>query len=252
MVRVLATAVLVWAVWSGVVRAQQATTIQLPTFNFTTASTTVSVPDGGTALLGGINRAAEGQVSRGVPMLSKIPGLNRLFRNEAIGRDVSASNITVVPRIIILEEEELLQTGVTSDTSTETLTAMASQRGRTELAAARRPVSPAEAALASRAAFLAGNVARHAVAVPAPAAEQAAPSVAEVRRRTELALAERAAEATLYFAKGQQAETEGKRGVAKIYYQMAARRAAGDLQSQITARLAALEGAKPATQLAGR
>ena len=76
---------------TSVASAQQNTTVQLPTFNFSTVNTTVSVPDGGTALLGGIMRAAEGSTSRGVPLLGNIPYLNRLFKNRGIGRDVSAS-----------------------------------------------------------------------------------------------------------------------------------------------------------------
>ena len=87
------------------------TTVQLPTFNFTTVSTTVSVPDGGTVLLGGIKRLSEGRNERGVPMLSKVPYISRLFRNVGIGRDTQSLMMMVTPRIIIQEEEELLQTG---------------------------------------------------------------------------------------------------------------------------------------------
>jgi general secretion pathway protein D len=87
------------------------TTVQLPTFAFTTVSTTVSVPDGGTILLGGIKRLSEGRAERGVPMLSKIPYLSRLFRNVAVGRDAQSLMLMVTPRIIIQEEEELAQTG---------------------------------------------------------------------------------------------------------------------------------------------
>jgi general secretion pathway protein D len=87
------------------------TTVQLPTFNMTTVSTTVSVPDGGTVLLGGIKRLSEGRNERGVPMLSKLPYVNRLFRNVGIGRDTQSLMMMVTPRIIIQEEEELLQTG---------------------------------------------------------------------------------------------------------------------------------------------
>ena len=61
------------------------TTVQLPTFSFTTVSTTVSVPDGGTVLLGGIKRLSEGRNEVGVPLLSKLPYVNRLFRNVGIG-----------------------------------------------------------------------------------------------------------------------------------------------------------------------
>ena len=87
------------------------TTVQLPTFAFTQVSTTVSVPDGGTILLGGIKRLAEGRAERGVPVLSKIPYLSRLFRNVAVGRDARSLMLMVTPRIIIQEEEEIAQTG---------------------------------------------------------------------------------------------------------------------------------------------
>ena len=89
----------------------QGTTVQLPTFAFTQVSTTVSVPDGGTILLGGIKRLAEGRSERGVPMLSKIPYLSRLFRNVSVGRDARSLMLMVTPRIIIQEEEEEAQTG---------------------------------------------------------------------------------------------------------------------------------------------
>ena len=68
--------------------------------------TTVSVPDGGTVLLGGIKRLNEGRNEFGVPLLSKVPYINRLFRNVAIGRETDSLMMMVTPRIIIQEEEE--------------------------------------------------------------------------------------------------------------------------------------------------
>ena len=82
------------------------TTVQLPTFAFTTVSTTVSVPDGGTVLLGGIKRLREGRNEQGVPVLSKLPYINRLFKNVGIGRESQSLMLMVTPRIIIQEEEE--------------------------------------------------------------------------------------------------------------------------------------------------
>lgn len=82
------------------------TTVQLPQFSFVTVTTTVSVPDGGTVLLGGIKRLNEGRTERGVPILSKLPYINRLFRNTAIGRETTSLMMMVTPRIIIQEEEE--------------------------------------------------------------------------------------------------------------------------------------------------
>jgi len=82
------------------------TTIQLPEFIFTTVTTTVSVPDGGTVLLGGIKRLNEARNEFGVPILSKVPYINRLFRNVGLGRTTRSIMLMVTPRIIIQEEEE--------------------------------------------------------------------------------------------------------------------------------------------------
>ena len=82
------------------------TTVQLPTFQIISVSTTVSVPDGGTVLLGGIKRLREGRNEFGVPLLSKVPYVDRLFRNVAIGRETDSLMMMVTPHIIIQEEEE--------------------------------------------------------------------------------------------------------------------------------------------------
>jgi general secretion pathway protein D len=82
------------------------TTVQLPTYSFITVTTTVSVPDGGTVLLGGIKRLSEGRNEFGVPMLNKLPYVNRLFKNVGIGRETQSLMMMVTPRIIIQEEEE--------------------------------------------------------------------------------------------------------------------------------------------------
>jgi general secretion pathway protein D len=85
---------------------QSGTTVQLPTFEFVTVSTTVSVPDGGTVLLGGVKRLSEERREEGVPMLSKLPYISRLFKNVGIGRTTQSLMMMVTPRIIIQEEEE--------------------------------------------------------------------------------------------------------------------------------------------------
>jgi general secretion pathway protein D len=81
-------------------------TVQLPSFSFVSVVTTVSVPDGGTVLLGGIKRLQEGRSEFGVPLLSKVPYVDRLFRNVGIGRTTESLMMMVTPRIIIQEEEE--------------------------------------------------------------------------------------------------------------------------------------------------
>lgn len=89
----------------------EGTTVQLPTFAFISVATTVSVPDGGSVLLGGIKRLNEGRVEAGVPILDKMPYVSRLFKNVGIGRETSSLMMMVTPRIIIQEEEEKLLLG---------------------------------------------------------------------------------------------------------------------------------------------
>ncbi len=96
---------------SGAEIVSAGTTVQQPVTSSFSVQTTVNVPDGGTALLGGIKRLSEGRNEGGVPILSKIPYLKRLFSNSAIGRETTSMLMTVTPRIIIQEEEEEFATG---------------------------------------------------------------------------------------------------------------------------------------------
>jgi type II secretory pathway component GspD/PulD (secretin) len=85
-----------------------AITVQQPIFEIVSVATTVSVPDGGTVLLGGIKRLREGRSMAGVPILNKIPYISRLFKNTGVGRETQSLMLMVTPRIIIQEEEEEL------------------------------------------------------------------------------------------------------------------------------------------------
>ncbi len=84
---------------------------QQPSISEISVQTTVAVPDGGTVVLGGLKTLAEGRNEFGPPVLSQIPYINRLFRNQGIGRETRHIMIMVTPRIIIQSEEELNQTG---------------------------------------------------------------------------------------------------------------------------------------------
>ncbi len=85
--------------------------VQLPDVQLTQVATTVSVPDGGTLLLGGQRLAGEIEVEAGVPILSQIPIINRLFTNRSYVRDTGILLILVRPRIIIQKEWERKQFG---------------------------------------------------------------------------------------------------------------------------------------------
>ena len=71
------------AVAASPARAQQAAAVQLPTYSFFSVNTTVSVPDGGSVLLGGVSRGQDGQNELGPPISP--------FRNRSIGGSRSAS-----------------------------------------------------------------------------------------------------------------------------------------------------------------
>ena len=84
-------------------------TIQLPTIDVTQVRTSCSVPDGATLLLGGQTLAAESVREQGVPVLSKIPFLKRLFTNRAASQDEQVLLILVKPTILIQREQEQRQ-----------------------------------------------------------------------------------------------------------------------------------------------
>jgi general secretion pathway protein D len=76
--------------------------------------TTVLVPDGGTVSAGGYSRLSEARSEAGAPIVSKLPYVNRGFRNVGYGRDVVSVRVNVSARVIDLREEEYLQTGYRS------------------------------------------------------------------------------------------------------------------------------------------
>ncbi len=68
--------------------------------------TTVSVPDGGTVLLGGFKQVGEVELEAGVPILSKIPVLKRAFTNQTTVKDTRTLLILVKSKILIQKEAE--------------------------------------------------------------------------------------------------------------------------------------------------
>ena len=80
--------------------------IQEPTIQITQVRTTVSVPDGGTLLLGGTTISGEIEREAGVPVLSEIPFLKRAFTNRSYAKDEQVLLILVKPTIIIQREVE--------------------------------------------------------------------------------------------------------------------------------------------------
>lgn len=82
--------------------------VQLPTLSSQRIQTMVSVPDGGTLLLGGQKLASETEVEAGVPILSKIPVLKRLYSSRSMVKDEQILLILIKPKILIHSEQEEL------------------------------------------------------------------------------------------------------------------------------------------------
>ncbi|MHC5028001.1 MAG: hypothetical protein ACYTGR_14700, partial [Planctomycetota bacterium] len=87
--------------------------IELPQISLALVQTTVSVPDKGTILLGGQRFTKEIEVEEGVPLLSKIPFMNRFFTNRLTNKEEKTLLILIRPEVIIQQEnEELLFPGI--------------------------------------------------------------------------------------------------------------------------------------------
>ena len=80
--------------------------VKLPETEISSLMTRVSVPDSGTLLLGGQRITIEVDKEAGVPILSKIPVLGRLFGNRTKVKDHKILLILVKPTIILQEERE--------------------------------------------------------------------------------------------------------------------------------------------------
>jgi hypothetical protein len=190
---------------------QVPTTVQLPSFSFFTVQTTVSVPDGGGAYLGGIGRGASGSTMRGIGPL----------KNRASGSTRAASGVSVSATIIDREEIDRALLATAAANRGQAADPIASKAAALTTAVAKSSPTPA-------ARFEAGK----AVHLP--------DSVAAIRERNSAAASVEASELASYFARARQAEADGKVAVAKVFYQMVARRDRGDLKYEAEKRLASL------------
>jgi general secretion pathway protein D len=80
--------------------------VQEATEQKTEVRTRVTVPDGGTLMLGGVTIAGEINLEAGVPGLSKIPFLKRLTTNSSASKDEQVLLILLKPTILINKEIE--------------------------------------------------------------------------------------------------------------------------------------------------
>jgi len=81
-------------------------TLQQPTINYTVIQTSATVPDQGTVLLGGQRVSNDYEIETGVPVLSKLPLLNRFFTNRIDAREERTLLILIKPTVLIQNEQE--------------------------------------------------------------------------------------------------------------------------------------------------
>lgn len=175
-----------------------ATSVQLPTFNFFTVSTSVEVPDGGEAFLGGTSSSATGSSQRGIPGLGSRP-----FTNSASGSTGHGGGMSV--RATIHDFDAMDKALLGKDFCTSNAISESGDR------------QPSPSVLATDSA--------------------GGSSLAEIRRQQSTADATAAQEVRQLIDQGRAYEAAGKPGLAKIQYRMAAHRATGALQQQALAEL---------------
>jgi type II secretory pathway component GspD/PulD (secretin) len=82
--------------------------LQQPRFNKLTVERAVAVPDGGSVLLGGLQATREVEKGEfGPPILTKVPYVNRLFKNVRTQQETATLLVLVTPRVICRDEREV-------------------------------------------------------------------------------------------------------------------------------------------------
>jgi hypothetical protein len=213
---------------------QPGSAVQLPTFSNFSVGTTVSVPDRGSAYMGGINRSASGSSSFRSPLLPFRP-----FKNSAIGSQHSAMGVHVSAWI---HDFEAMDEYLLSQPPRSLQPGAGHWNAATTVGRGPASLDPAWDVGNSGSTEIVGT--RHSGGQwhSTPQSLPATPlaDVADEQRRREVQGETRSREAQAFFTRGQEAEASGKANVARIYYQMVARRATGDLQTAALARLRAI------------
>jgi hypothetical protein len=193
---------------------QPATSVQLPTFSQFSINTTVSVPDRGSISLGGNDSGVDRTISRGP------------IGNRSLSSSRAASGVSVSATII--DHAEL---------DRAVLAEAGARRGKADDAAVAKAAALSSSVARGEPAGTSGRASGGATAGGSGALPG---SVAAIRQEQQTAADLQSAELASYLDKGRQAEAEGKATVARIFYQMVARRDQGQLKQQALARLAAM------------
>ena len=79
--------------------------LRVPDINTESLSTSVTVQDGSAVILGGIMTTTSSDASGGIPILSRIPGIGRIFGSNDITSNESELIIMIQPRIMVSQSE---------------------------------------------------------------------------------------------------------------------------------------------------
>ena len=79
--------------------------INSPTIRTRNLTTTLTLRDGGSVLIGGLIRSNDGDGEVGVPVLGKLPGIGRLFRGENMEQTRTELMVMIIPYILNSPEE---------------------------------------------------------------------------------------------------------------------------------------------------
>jgi hypothetical protein len=196
---------------TAIAHAQAPAVVQLPSFSTFGVDTSVSVPDGGSASLGGGGRSSTGSTAFG-------PGLGP--GNRSFGRNLSGSSSSVRAKIHDAEAMD-----------------------RATLARARSAGEKSATPDQSMARRLA--TARESSAGQVPSG-----SVAEARKQRAVEIVAAQADALQTLNRAREAAKAGKTSAAAVFYRLAAKDASAELRSQIDKEAAALAGKTRGPQVA--
>ncbi|NLY01679.1 MAG: hypothetical protein GXY83_36810 [Rhodopirellula sp.] len=206
--RLLLTLVVVGSI-AAAAFGQGAAAVQLPTYSYFATGTTVSVPDRGAVPLGSVHRGRSAASSFGAPLLPRTgSAVGSGYAAAGSSVSVTVHDFDAIDRQILAGSERIAASPVVVRGE-----AWRDRLQAAELSVAGRPVQ----------------------------------GVAAIEARLRQADQEAAGEAAQWIERGRLAETEGKPNVAKIYYQMAARRAVGLQRQQVLDRIAALHSSPEAS-----
>ena len=79
--------------------------LRVPDINTESLSTSVTVRDGSAVILGGIMTTTSSDASGGIPILSRIPGIGRIFGSNDLESNESELIIMIQPRIMVSQAE---------------------------------------------------------------------------------------------------------------------------------------------------